>query len=161
MTANYERVGAGAPLLRTYRRRSQPIEVKSMGCISKSARGLAVVLCFVCAWPSAAAAQERDSLKIPTIAASIAAAGDWASTYHALRNYHLRESNPLLRPFDSSPSSVVALGSVIDAGALSAWNMTVGRRSTKAAAIGLWGMAAFRTFLVIHNVRNMQRAAKR
>jgi hypothetical protein len=55
----------------------------------------------------------------------------------------------------------VALGSLMDAGALSAWNLTVGRRHPRAAAIGLWGMTAFRTYLVIHNVRNMQRAQKR
>lgn len=98
---------------------------------------------------------------LPTIAASAAAAADWASTHHALSNYRLREMNPLLRPFEGRPGQLVTVGAIMDGVAFSAWNMTVGQKHPKVAAAGLWGMAAFRTFLAIHNMRNTKRAERR
>jgi hypothetical protein len=127
---------------------------------SRFARRLLAVLFLVSMCPAAAAAQES-SLKIPTYAASAASAADWASTYHALKYYRVREINPLLSPFQSSPGSLVTLGAMIDAGAFSAWNLTVGRRNPKVAAAGLWGMAIFRTYLAIHNLRNTRKAERR
>ena len=127
---------------------------------SRFARRLLAVLFLVSMCPAAAAAQES-SLKIPTYAASAASAADWASTYHALKYYKVREINPLLSPFESSPGSLVTLGAMIDVGAFSAWNLTVGRRNPKVAAAGLWGMAIFRTYLAIHNVRNTRNAERR
>ncbi len=111
--------------------------------------------------PVAAFAEDRSSLKLPTMVAGAAAAADWASTYHALSRYHLRESNPLLRPFDATPGPMITLGAVMDGAAISAWNLTVGRKYPRVAAAGLWGMAAFRSYLVIHNVRNMRKAPLR
>ncbi len=110
--------------------------------------------------PAVAAAQDS-SLRLPTYAASAAAAADWASTYHALKFYRVREVNPLLRPLDSSPGPMVSLGGLIDAGGFSAWNLTVGRSHPRIAAAGLWGMAAFRTYLAIHNLRNTRKAERR
>jgi hypothetical protein len=110
--------------------------------------------------PAAASAQ-TGSLKIPTIAAGAAAAADWASTYHALKFYKVRETNPVLRPFDSSPGSLISLGGIIDAGSVSAWNLSVGRKNQRVAAIGLWTMAAFRTYLAIHNLRNERLSERR
>ena len=116
----------------------------------------------ICLMPSAASAQEQGrSLTIPTIAASAAAAADWASTYHALKYYKLQEQNPVLRPFQTSPGSLISLGGIIDAGSLSAWNLTVGRNNQRVAVAGLWAMTAFRAYLVIHNMRNMRRAERR
>jgi hypothetical protein len=123
-------------------------------------RRLVAVLLVVCGLPVAAAAQER-SLTLPTIAASAASAADWASTYHALKYYKVREVNPLLRPFEASPASLVTMGAVMDAGAFSAWNLVVGRKHPKIAAAGLWGMAIFRTYLTIHNLRNERKAERR
>ena len=123
-------------------------------------RRLLAALLLLCAVPGAAAAQEAN-LRLPTMAASAAAAADWASTYHALKYYKVREVNPLLRPFDSNPGSMVTLGGLIDAGGFSAWNLTVGRKHPRLAAAGLWGMAAFRAYLAIHNVRNSRRAERR
>jgi hypothetical protein len=121
-----------------------------------------VFLALVWLIPSPAAAQEHgQSLKIPTIAASAAAAADWASTYHALKYYKVREQNPVLRPLQESPGSLVSLGGIIDAGSLSAWNLTMGRRNQKVAVAGLWAMTAFRTYLAIHNMRNMRLAERR
>jgi hypothetical protein len=122
--------------------------------------GVLAVMLVVYACPATAAAQSR-GLKLPTMVAGTAAAADWASTYHALTNYRVRETNPLLRPLDHEPGSLVAVGALIDAGAFSAWNLTVGRRNERLAAAGLWAMAAFRTYLVIHNLRTERRAARR
>jgi hypothetical protein len=123
-------------------------------------RRLLAVLLTLCLFPAMAAAQ-NGSLRIPTLAASTASAADWASTYHALKYYKVREVNPLLRPFQRFPGSLVTMGAMIDAGAFSAWNLMVGRRSPKVAVAGLWGMAVFRTSLAIHNLRNERKAERR
>jgi hypothetical protein len=127
---------------------------------SRWGRRLLAALFMVSIFPAVASAQET-SLKIPTLAASAASAADWASTYHALKYYKVREVNPLLSPLQSSPGSLVTMGAMIDAGAFSAWNLTVGRRSPKVAAAGLWGMAVFRSYLAIHNLRNTRKAERR
>lgn len=120
------------------------------------------LLALVALCPSTSAAQEQPGkLKIPTIAASAAAAADWVSTYKALKYYKVREQNPMLRPFQDSPGSMVSLGAVIDAGSVSAWNLTVGRKNQRVAVAGLWAMTAFRTYLAIHNMRNMRVAEHR
>jgi len=55
------------------------------------------VVCLLAVWlvaygsPNPAAAQ-GGGLKLPTFAASTAAAADWASTYHALKHYRVRET---------------------------------------------------------------------
>lgn len=120
---------------------------------------LSAALLVVCLAPATAAAQT--SLKVPTIAASAAAAADWVSTYHAIKNYKIHETNPLLRPFDESPGQLVTVGALMDAGAVTAWNLTVGKKKPRLAAAGLWAMTAFRAYLVVHNVRNTHRAAAR
>jgi hypothetical protein len=119
-----------------------------------------VAALLVCLVPAVAAA-ENSGLRVPTIAASAAAAADWASTYHALKNYKIRETNPLLRPFEQSPGQLVTVGALMDAGAITAWNLTVGKKKPRLAAAGLWAMAAFRAYLVVHNIRNTQKAAHR
>ena len=112
--------------------------------------------------PGTASAQElRPSLKVPTVIASVAAAADWASTYHAMTNYHVRETNVLLQGFQSSPFKTVAAGAAIDVATFTAWNTMIGPRHPKVAVGGMWAMAAFRTFLVVHNLRNEQRALRR
>src|SRR3712207_1551253 len=122
-----------------------------------------VSLMVLLALPLPAAAQEptSDRLRLPTMAASVAAAADWASTYHALTYFKVREMNPLLRPFESSPGKLVTVGAAIDGVAFSAWNLTVGRKHPKLAAAGLWTMAAFRGYLAVHNLRNERRAERR
>jgi len=121
----------------------------------------AVVVAAFCLVPALAAAQESRSLRSATMAASAAAAADWASTYHALRFYHVRETNPLLRPLDGSPGGMISLGAAMDVGAITAWNLTMGREHPRVATAGLWAMTAFRSYLAIHNLRNEQRASRR
>jgi hypothetical protein len=109
-----------------------------------------------------ASAQElRPSLKLPTTIASITAAADWASTYHAMSNYHVRETNILLQPWQKSPGKLVIIGAAIDAASFTAWNSVVGPRHPRIAATGMWAMAGFRAFLVFHNLRNTQKALRR
>ena len=131
-----------------------------MPSLCRPGRRLVAALILVCLLPVSAWAQDAP-LRVPTIAASAAAAADWASTYHALKYYKVREMNPLLQPFQDRPGSMVSLGAVIDAGSISAWNLTVGRKNQRVAAAGLWAMAAFRTYLAIHNVRNTRKAERR
>ncbi len=112
--------------------------------------------------PATASAQElRPNLKLPTTIASIAAAADWASTHHALSNYHVRETNFLLRGLTGSPTKLVIAGAAIDAASFTAWNKIIGPRHPRAAAAGMWAMAGFRAYLVIHNIRNEQKALRR
>ena len=44
---------------------------------------------------------------------------------------------------------------------VSAWNLTVGRKNERVAVAGLWGMAAFRAYLAIHNLRNERQSERR
>lgn len=101
---------------------------------------LLAALVAVCLFPGAASAQEpANPLKLPTIAATLGSAADWATTYHALRNYHVREVNPLLRPMQSSPGRLITAGAAMDGVEFSAWNLTLGRDHPRIAAAGLWG----------------------
>jgi hypothetical protein len=120
----------------------------------------AALVVLVCLIPGVVSAQNR-SLTLPTIAASAAAAADWASTYHALKYYQVREVNPLLQPFQSSPGQLISVGAAIDVGAVSAWNLAIGRSSPRVAAAGLWTMTAFRAYLAIHNRRNERKVERR
>ena len=115
---------------------------------------------------SSASAQElrpglSPNLRMPTTIASIAAAADWASTYHAMTNYHVRETNFLLRGLQNSPGKLVVAGAAIDAATFTAWNTWVAPRHPKVASAGMWAMAGFRAYLVFHNLRNEQRALRR
>lgn len=116
----------------------------------------------VCLLPAVASAQElRPNLRLPTTIASVAAAADWASTYHAMTNYHVRETNVFLQGFQNSPGKLVAVGAAIDVATFSAWNVWMGPKHPKVAVAGMWAMAGFRTFLVFHNLRNEQKALRR
>jgi hypothetical protein len=129
--------------------------------IRHASRAVAALF-LVCVFATPGRAQElAPGLRLPTIAASAAAAADWATTYHALKNFQVRETNPLLRPWQESPGRLVTAGAFMDVMAFSAWNLTMGKRHPKIAAAGMWAMAGFRTALAIHNMRNTQRAARR
>jgi hypothetical protein len=124
---------------------------------------LMVILSLALACPTVASAQEDPParLKLPTTMFAAAAAADWATTYHSLKNFRLREANPVLRPFDDTPAKMILLGGAIDIGAVAAWNYGVGRNHPRLAAAGLWTMTAFRAYLAVHNLRNQQKAARR
>ena len=122
---------------------------------------LSAAVAVICLLPGVASAQDTSQrLKLPTLAATTAAAADWASTYHALKFYNLRETNPMLQSIES-PGRLVTAGAAIDAAAFSTWNLTVGRKHPRVAAAGLWAMAGFRAYLVFHNLRNEQKVGRR
>ena len=90
-----------------------------------------------------------------------AAAADWTTTYYGIKHYRLKEANPLIRRFERTPAKMVLVGAAIDVGAVTAWNLTMGRKHPRIAAAGLWTMTAFRAYLAFHNSRNMQRSERR
>jgi hypothetical protein len=122
-----------------------------------AALGVCVAVLPSFAW----AQQDGRSLRVPTIAASAAAAADWASTYYALKHFNVREVNPLLNPMQHEPGRMISMGAAMDVGLVSAWNLTVGRKNEGVAAAGLWAMTAFRAYLALHNMRNTRRAERR
>ena len=81
--------------------------------------------------------------------------------FHALRFYKVQESNPLLKPMQTSPARMVSVGGMIDVAGLAAWNVTMGPKHDKIAAAGLWTMTAFRVYLAVHNHLNEHRAERR
>ena len=121
----------------------------------------ALGLALACPRVAMAQEPERPGLRLPTTLFAVAAGADWATTYHGLKHYRLRETNPLLRPFDERPGRLVLVGAAIDVGAVAAWHYGVGRDHPRVAAVGLWGMTAFRAYLAIHNIRNQQKAGRR
>jgi len=123
---------------------------------------LAAAVVVVCLLPGMASAQDASPrLKLPTLVASAAAAADWASTYHALKYYQVRETNPLLQSWQQEPGKLITVGAAIDAATFSAWNLTMGPRHPRLAAVGLWAMAGFRAYLAINNLRNQDKAGRR
>ena len=78
-----------------------------------------------------------------------------------MSNYHVRETNFLLRGLQDSPGKLVIAGAAIDAATFTAWNTWVAPRHPKVASAGMWAMASFRAYLVFHNLRNEQRALRR
>jgi hypothetical protein len=130
---------------------------------NRRVRVLAAALLVAVISPSLATAQEppRGRLYWPTIAAGGAATADWITTYHALRFYKVQETNPLLKPMQTSPARMVSVGGVIDVAGLAAWNLTMGPKHDKIATAGLWTMTAFRVYLAVHNHLNEHRAERR
>ncbi len=124
---------------------------------------LVVIFVVALACPNVLFAQDaaRPSLKLPTTMFAAAATADWATTYHGLKHYRLRETNPLLRPFERTPAKMVVLGAAIDIGGVALWNHAVGRKHPRVAVAGLWAMTAFRAYLAVHNIRNQERAGRR
>jgi len=130
-----------------------------MFCVGRSFR-IAAASVLLILLPSLTLAQEN-RLRTPTIAASAAAAADWASTYYALKYYKVRELNPIINPLQHQPGRMISMGIAIDAGLVSAWNLGIGRRNERVAMAGLWAMTAFRAYLAIHNMRNTRKAERR
>jgi len=113
--------------------------------------------------PATASAQDmqRGRLYWPTIAAGTAATADWVTTYHALKFFKVQETNPLLKPMQTSPARMISVGGAIDVAGVAAWNMTMGPKHDKLAVAGLWTMTAFRLYLAVHNHMNEHRAERR
>ena len=130
---------------------------------SRSVRVLAAALLVALFLPPLATAQEpqRARLYWPTIAAGTAATADWITTYNALKFYRVQETNPILKPLQRTPAKMISLGGAIDLAGIAAWNGALGPKHEKLAVAGLWTMAAFRTYLAVHNHLNEGRAERR
>ena len=131
---------------------------------NRKVRVLAAALLVAVIAPSTVLAQDlqqRPRLFWPTVFAGSAATADWLTTYHALKFYRVQETNPLLKPMQTSPARMVSVGGVIDVAGVAAWNLTIGPKHDKIAAAGLWTMTAFRLYLALHNHMNEHRAEKR
>src|SRR5436190_19308317 len=130
---------------------------------SRTRRRLEAALLVAISLPSTAPAQDtpRGRLYWPTIAAGTAATADWVTTYHALKFFKVQETNPLLKPMQTSPARMISIGGAIDVAGVAAWNMTMGPRHERLAAAGLWTMTAFRLYLAVHNHMNEHRAERR
>jgi hypothetical protein len=124
---------------------------------------LAAALLVAILVPATASAQDmqRGRLYWPTVAAGTAATADWVTTYHALKFFKVQETNPLLKPMQTSPARMISVGGAIDIAGVAAWNMTMGPKHDKLAAAGLWTMTAFRLYLAVHNHMNEHRAERR
>ena len=122
---------------------------------------LALGVCLLSGTVAAQSLPDQRRLMTPTVAVSTAMLADWATTYYALKNFRLREANPLLRPFDREPGKLVVIGAAMDIGLVTAWNYSVGKDHPRMAVAGLWAMTAFRGYLALHNMRNVQRTARR
>jgi len=96
---------------------------------------------------SPAQAEEKLSLKIPTIAFAAAATADWASTYYGVSTHAFEESTPGLRHLQHHPAWMVAAGAAEDVALTVLWRRTVGRRHPKLAVAGLWAATGFRVYL--------------
>jgi hypothetical protein len=120
-----------------------------------------LVLAVVCPRDAFAQEETRPGLRLPTAAFAAAASADWATTYHGIKYFRLREANPVLRGFDDTPGKMVLIGGAIDVASVMAWNYSMGRKHPRVAAAGLWSMTAFRAYLAIHNLRNQQKAGRR
>ena len=132
------------------------------GMLSYKLVVILVVVALAC--PGTLFAQQDDAaprLRLPTAVFAAAATADWATTYHGLKYYRLRETNPLLSPLERTPAKMVLLGGAIDIGGVALWNHTVGRKHPRVAVAGLWAMTAFRAYLAIHNIRNQGKAGRR
>ena len=130
---------------------------------SRFVRVLAAAVLVALLVPSMATAQEpqRSRLYWPTIAAGSAATADWITTYHALKFYKVRETNPLLKPLQASPGRMISLGGAMDLAGIAAWNAALTPKHEKLAVAGLWAMTAFRVYLAVHNHMNEHRAERR
>ncbi|PYR65331.1 MAG: hypothetical protein DMF87_18155 [Acidobacteria bacterium] len=132
---------------------------------NRKVRVLAAALLVALVSPSLASAQDlqksQGRLYWPTIAAGTAATADWVTTYHALKFFKVQETNPVLKPMQTTPAKMITVGGMIDMAGVAAWNMTLGPKHDRLAVAGLWTMTAFRLYLAVHNHMNEHRAERR
>jgi hypothetical protein len=107
-----------------------------------------------------AASSWTQELKIPVAIWATAVAGDHVTTYQFRTRYPalLHEENPLVRSLENHPFWMVTANSAIDAATgWAAWKW-LGPRHPRLAKLVFYSAAAYRTYLVTHNMRMMGRA---
>ena len=94
-----------------------------------------------------ASAQQTTSLKIATMAFTVAASADWIDTYYGVSTHSFQESTPVIRRLQDRPGLMVAVGAAEDVGLAILWHRAMGRRHPKLATAGLWVATSFRVYL--------------
>jgi hypothetical protein len=119
-----------------------------------------VLLGMLCLLPSIPAFTQ--TMTLPTILFSGAAAADLATTYAGLSRdrVHLIETNPLLSVTGNRPVPTVALGAALDLTGLWTWNHYVGRQHPKWAAAGLYAATAYRFWCARSNLRVLSQESR-
>jgi hypothetical protein len=120
-----------------------------------------VLLGMLCLLPSVPAFTQ--SLTLPTLLFSGAAAADLATTYAGLSrdSDRLVETNPVLSVTRNRPMPTVALGAMLDLTGLWTWNHYVGRQHPKWAAAGLYAATAYRLWCARSNLRVLSQESSR
>jgi hypothetical protein len=109
--------------------------------------------------PAPAARTTKVDISRPMIVFSAAATADWASTAWSLSHPTSREDNPLIA-WANSPAAIITAGAAIDAIGAYAW-MKSTTNHRKLQSVGFLVAAAFRGYLVVHNLRiNRQDGAR-
>jgi hypothetical protein len=93
----------------------------------------------------------KTEFRLPVVVFSIGAAADWTSTAWSLSHPTSREDNPMIA-WAHSPAAIIAAGAAIDAVGAYAW-MKATKNHRNLQAVGFLVGAAFRGYLVIHNIR--------
>jgi hypothetical protein len=109
--------------------------------------------------PDAPAAPASAPVKLSVLTWTTTATGDWITTYRFATRYRnlIHEENPLISKLALHPALMIAAGGGIDAA--TAWTTyRLLRRHPRWARAAFYGGAAFRGYLVVHNIQMMQRA---
>jgi hypothetical protein len=93
---------------------------------------------------------EKAAVNTPLLVFSLAAASDWTSTAWVLSHPLAHEDNPMIS-WAKNPAAIIGLGAGMDAVGAYAW-MKVTKNHPKLQATGFYVAAAFRGYLVIHNI---------
>lgn len=131
---------------------------------------LGLCVCLLCAAAIAAHAQSlggsdappptaSSAVKVSVLTWTATATADWITTYRFATRYRdlIHEENPLIGGLGRHPALMVAAGGGIDAA--TAWTTyRLLRGHPRWARVAFYGAAAFRTYLVVHNVEMMRRA---
>lgn len=92
------------------------------------------------------------SLKLPIAVFGVAAAGDWTATGYNI-THGGAEGNRWLKPLADRPALMITAGAAIDVAGAVVWSQLVGRHHPKIAAIGFYALAAYRSWLIVRNMR--------
>jgi hypothetical protein len=136
------------------------------------ARSLSACLIAMALTASLAGAQDRDAdpaairvparhtsrITWPIVLFSAGAAADWTSTAVSLSHPRSREDNPLIA-WAKAPPAIIATGAAIDAVGAYAWMKSTTHHHRLRAA-GFVAAAAFRSYLVIHNIKTIDAASR-
>lgn len=93
-------------------------------------------------------------MKLPTIVYSSVMVADWTTTIAGPRpGVNAHERNPIVNWLEPHPTAMYAVGASLDVLSILAIRKTIGTNHPKIATAIFYTAAAFRTTVVIHNLR--------